>query len=104
MGSAELADRSDRNRVLPVLRAGDRDGLPSLLHPWVLQVDQGIQDRARGGGLDGDRGPDPGLGLRPPQAPQVQRQGGRSALALALRRRLEGATKGMAWAHMGWLF
>ena len=41
-------------------------------------------------------GPGRHLGRRPPAAPQVQRQGGRPALALAVRRRREGARQGPA--------
>ena len=37
-------------------------------------------------GQPGHRGPGDPLGRRPPQAPQVLRQGGRPALAVALRR------------------
>ena len=42
----------------------------------------------------GDRGPGHPLGRRPPQAPQVLRQGGRPALAVALRRDGPGADEG----------
>ena len=69
-------------------------GLPPLLHPRVVQGEPCLQDRARHRGHAGDRGPGARLGLRPPQAPQVQRQGGRPALAVAVRRRLEGADQG----------
>ena len=44
------------------------------------------------------------LGGRPPPAPQVLRQGGRPALAVALRTELRALAKGLLWAHMGWLF
>ena len=45
-------------------------------------------------GQPGHRGTGHHLGVRPPQAPQVQRQGRRPALALAVRGRLEGAVQG----------
>ena len=45
-------------------------------------------------GTPGHRGTAAHLGRRSPQAPQVQRQGRRPALALAVRHRLEGADQG----------
>src|SRR6266566_7583037 len=59
LGPAGLADRRDRDRLLRILRARDRDGIPPLLHARVVQGEPCLQDRARSRGLDGGRGPDP---------------------------------------------
>ena len=54
----------------------------------------GAAHRARRRRQPGHRGTGHHLGGRPPPAPQVHRQGGRPALAVALRGRLEGADQG----------
>ena len=94
-GLARLARRGDRAGLLRDLRDGDQHGLPPLLHPLLVQGEPGTEDRAGHRGHPGHRGPGPGLGGRPPPAPQVQRQGRRPALAVAVRHRLEGADQGL---------
>ena len=89
-----LARRGHRPGLLLGLRARHHGRLPPVLHPRVVQG----HDRPAGGagrrGQPGHRGTGHHLGVRPPQAPQVQRQGRRPALALAVRGRLEGAVQG----------
>ena len=89
-----LARRGDRARLLLALRARHHRRLPPVLHPRLVQGQDRPAGRAGHRGQPGHRGPGHHLGLRPPPAPQVQRQGRRPALALAVRRRLEGALQG----------
>ena len=60
----------------------------------VVQGEDRAARRAGDRGQPGHRGAGHHLGVRPPPAPQVQRQGGRPALAVAVRGRLEGADQG----------
>ena len=61
--------------------------------------------RPRRARLDGRAGPGDPLGLRPPQAPQLRRPRGRSALAARrLRPGIRGKIAGLWHAHVGWLF
>ena len=59
-----------------------------------FKANRALRDRAGHRGQPGHRGPGADLGRRPPPAPQVQRPGGRPALAVAVRQRLEGAGQG----------
>ena len=70
--------------------------LPPVLHAQLVQGQDRAAGRAGHRGQPGHRGAGPHLGGRPPAAPQVQRQGGRPALAVAVRQRLEGADQGPA--------
>ena len=83
-------------RLLRRRRPRHHGRLPPLLHPRLVQGQAPAADRARGRRLAGRRGPRDPLGRRPPPAPRLQRQGGRPALALALRRDRAGAAQGPA--------
>src|SRR3981081_3701348 len=63
-----------------------RDGwLPPLLHAWLVQGQARHACRPRDCREHVRAGPGPALGGRPPPAPRVLRQGGRPALAVAVR-------------------
>ena len=80
-------------------------GFHRLLHAQVVQAQPAGQDRPGDRRLDGDPGPGRPLGGRPPQAPQVLRPRRRPALARGATATTSPAlTKGLFYAHMGWLF
>ena len=89
-----LARRRDRRGLLLGLRARHHRRLPPVLHAQLVQGQAGPAGRAGDRGQPGDGGTGRHLGSRPPAAPQVQRQGGRPALALAVRRRRQGTRQG----------
>ena len=90
----QLGRRRARARLLPGLRAGRHRRVPPLLHPRRLQGQALAAGRAGGRRLAGHRGRGDPVGGRPPPAPRVQRQGGRPALPVALRRERAGAAEG----------
>src|SRR2546421_5834610 len=59
--------------------------VPPVLHAQFVQGQAVAAHRAGRRRQHGRTGPDPALGRRPPPAPRVLRQGGRSALAVAVR-------------------
>ena len=81
-------------RLLRRRRPRHHGRLPPLLHPRLVQGQAAAAGRPRRRRQPGHRGPGHPLGGRPPQAPQVLRQGGRPALAVALRRDRAGADQG----------
>ncbi len=82
----ELARRRDRGGLLLDLGARHHRRLPPVLHPQLVQGQDRPSGRDGGRGQHGHGGPGRHLGRGPPAAPQVQRQGGRPALALEVRR------------------
>ena len=89
-----LARRDHRGRVLLHLRPRHQHGLPPLLHPRLVQGQHRPAVALAIAGSLAIEGPVLDLGRRPPPAPQVQRPGRRPALAVAVRRRLEGTDQG----------
>ena len=87
-------------------RARHHRRLPPLLHPRLVQGQPAAEDRP--GAWPGrwrSRARSIQLGGRPPPAPRVLRPRGRPALAVAVRRdRRAALTKGLCYAHIGWLF
>ncbi|CAA9248912.1 MAG: Fatty acid desaturase; Delta-9 fatty acid desaturase, partial [uncultured Corynebacteriales bacterium] len=90
----QLARRRPRPRVLRAVRARRDRRFPPLLHPRRLQgraVAALHPGRRRLAVRPGRRDP---LGRRPPPAPRLQRQGGRPAQPLAVRRDRDRAAQG----------
>ena len=73
--------------------------------PTARSRPPGPADRAGDRGQPGHAGADHHLGRRPPPPPRLHRQGGRPALAVAVRHQPGSRWPSGFWhAHLGWLF